>query len=270
MSSTVADGVGLRIMAIARRHWFVLRRSPHRWFDVLVWPLVDALLFGSLGVYIARSDGTGSDAAVGYLLAGILLFHVIYQSQIAVSTGFLEETWSRNLLNLMTTPLREVEYAAGVALFGMVKLGIGLGVVALAAIGFYSFNILDVGWGLLPIGALLLVCGWAISLYVIGLVLRYGQSAEVLAWGILFVVMPLSGVFYPVDALPTVLQPIAWALPTTHLFIAARELLDGQPMPWDQLAIAFVGCVVAAGLGIAYLTWMLRVFRRKGLVTRFS
>jgi ABC-2 type transport system permease protein len=254
MSATVADGAGGRVLAIARRHWFVLRRSPHRWFDVLIWPLVDALLFGSLGVYVARQDATGSDDALGYLLAGILLFHVIYQSQIAVSTGFLEETWSRNLLNLMTTPLREVEYAAGVALFGLVKLAIGIGVVALAAIGFYSFNILDVGWGLLPIGALLLVC----------------QSAEVLAWGILFVVMPLSGVFYPVDALPPLLQPIAWALPTTHLFIAARELLGGNAMPWDQLVVATLGCVVAAALGLAYLTRMLAVFRRRGFVTRFS
>jgi ABC-2 type transport system permease protein len=270
VSTTVAEGSGGRVLAIARRHWFVLRRSPHRWFDVLVWPLVDALLFGSLGVFIARQDATGSDAAVAYLLAGILLFHVIYQSQIAVSTGFLEETWSRNLLNLMTTPLREIEYAAGVALFGMVKLAIGLGVVAAAAIGFYSFNILEIGWGLLPIAGLLLVCGWAISLYVIGLVLRFGQSAEVLAWGILFVVMPLSGVFYPVDALPTVLQPIAWALPTTHLFIAARELLDGGPMPWDELAIAAAGCVVAAAVGLAFLTRMLGVFRRRGFVTRFS
>jgi ABC-2 type transport system permease protein len=260
----------LRIRAVARRHAYVLWRSPHRWFDVTIWPLVDALLFGSLGVYVAQQGGDSSKAGVAYLLAGILLFHVIYQSQIAVSTGFLEETWSRNLLNLMTTPLKEVEYACGVALFGMVKLAIGLSVVALTAIGFYSFNIFDIGWGLLPIGALLLVAGWSISLFVIGLVLRFGQSAEVLAWGILFVIMPLSGVFYPVESLPTVLQPIAQILPTTHAFNAARALLDGQPMPWDQMLYALAGCVLVAILGVAFLAHMLTVFRRRGLVTRFS
>ncbi|HVN49780.1 MAG TPA: ABC transporter permease [Acidimicrobiales bacterium] len=260
----------LRVSAVARRHAYVLRRSPHRWFDVLIWPLVDCLLFGSIGVFISRQGGTHAADAVAYLLAGILLFHVIYQSQIAVSTGFLEETWSRNILNLMTTPLREVEYAAGVALFGLVKVAIGLTVVALAALAFYSFDILDVGWGLLPIGALLLVVGWSISLFVIGLVLRFGQSAEVLAWGILFVVMPLSGVFVPIAELPPILQPIARMLPTTHLFEAARQLLDGGPMPWDQLAWALLGCVVVAALGLAYITRMLGVFRRRGFVTRFS
>ena len=83
----------------------MLLRSPHRWFDVLIWPLVDCLLFGSIGVFISRQGGTKRPTRSRYLLAGILLFHVIYQSQIAVSTGFLEETWSRNILNLMTTPL---------------------------------------------------------------------------------------------------------------------------------------------------------------------
>ena len=38
----------LRMRAIARRHAYVLIRSPHRLFDVTLWPLVDVLLFGSL------------------------------------------------------------------------------------------------------------------------------------------------------------------------------------------------------------------------------
>ena len=69
---------------------------------------------------------------------------------------------------------------------------------------------------------MLLVVGWAISLFVIGLVLRFGTGAEALAWGVMFVLLPLSGVFYPTDALPTVLQPLALALPTTHAFTALR------------------------------------------------
>jgi ABC-2 type transport system permease protein len=259
-----------RIYAITRRHAYVLMRSPHRWFDVFIWPVVDVLLWGSLGVFVANQSEDASRAGVTYLLAGILLFHVLYQSQVAASTGFLEETWSRNLLNLLATPLKEVEYAAGVALFGLAKMAAGMTVVVLAAVGFFAFSITDIGWALIPIGLLLLAAGWTISLFVVGLVLRFGQSAEVLAWGILFVVMPLSGVFYPVEALPGALQPLARVLPTTHLFAAAREVLDGQPLPWDQLAIALVGCIAFAALGVLYVTRMLRTFRQRGYVTRFS
>src|SRR3954451_16884093 len=210
----------LRMRAIARRHAYVLLRSPHRLFDVTLWPLVDVVLFGSLAAFVGTPQASTAAKASGYLLAGIVLWHVIYQSQIALSTGLLEETWTRNILNLMVTPLREVEYIAGVAMFGFVKLAMGVGVMVLGALVFFSFDRSSLGFGLVPIVAILLVVGWAISLFVIGLVLRFGSGAEALAWGVMFVLMPLSGVFYPIENLPAALQPIALLLPTTHAFEA--------------------------------------------------
>jgi ABC-2 type transport system permease protein len=260
----------LRIRAVARRHAYVLLRSPHRLFDVTLWPLVDVLLFGALAEFVGGQDTSAGTRAAGYLLAGIVLWHVIYQSQIALSTGLLEETWTRNILNLMVTPLREVEYVAGVALFGMVKLAIGVALMVLGALVFFSFDTTSLGFGLVPIFAVLLVVGWSISLFVIGLVLRYGSGAEALAWGVMFVLMPLSGVFYPVENLPAVLQPIAKLLPTTHAFEALRGLVDGDPFDWASFALSVVGSIVLLGLALWYLTAMLRLFRRRGYITRYT
>src|SRR3954469_6704378 len=260
----------LRMRAIARRHAYVLVRSPHRLFDVTLWPLVDVVLFGSLAAFVGTNGASGASKASGYLLAGIVLWHVIYQSQIAMSTGLLEETWTRNLLNLMVTPLREVEYLAGVALFGMVKLVMGVGVMVLGALVFFSFDTWSLGFGLIPVGVVLLIVGWAISLLVIGLVLRFGTGAEALAWGVMFVLLPLSGVFYPTEALPTVLQPIALLLPTTHAFAALRSLVDGNGNDWVQLALAAVGALVLLGLSMWFLVTMLRTFRKRGYITRYT
>jgi ABC-2 type transport system permease protein len=260
----------LRMRAIARRHAYVLIRSPHRLFDVSLWPLVDVLLFGSLGAYVGTTQASGSQRAAAYLTAGIILWHVVYQSQIALSTGLLEETWTRNLLNLMVTPLTELEYVGGVALFGMIKLVIGISVMTVAAFAFFSFHVWTLGLGLIPIAAVLLLVGWAISLFVMGIVLRFGTGAEALAWGIMFVVMPLSGVFYPVSALPAFLHPLALALPTTHAFIALRGLVNGQSLDVGQLVLAAVSAVALLVLGFAFLTKMLSVFRRRGLITRYS
>jgi ABC-2 type transport system permease protein len=259
----------MRVKAVARRHYYVMLRSPHRLFDVSVWPLVDVLLFGSIGAFVGQA-GTPGAAAFGYLLGGIVLWHVIYQAQIAVSTGFMEETWSRNLLNLMVTPLKEWEYVAGVAMFGLVKLALGVGLTSLGALVAFSFDITDLGLGLVPVAAVLLVCGWLIALFVVGAVLRFGSGAEALAWGVLFLVMPLSGVFYPVEALPAVLQPVALALPSTHAFSAMRILLDGGGMDWGELAIAAVETVVLTGAALAYLTHMLKLFRGRGYISRYS
>jgi ABC-2 type transport system permease protein len=262
----------LRISAVARRHAYVLYRSPHRLFDVTVWPIVDTVLFGSLGVFFAVQGGPDSAAQAGaaYLLSGIVLWHVVYQAQIAVSTGFMEETWSRNLLSLMVTPLRELELVAGIAMFGLAKLVMGVGVVAVAAFALYAFDVTSLGLALLPVVAVLLVAGWVIALFVVGLILRFGNGAEALAWGIMFVVMPLGGVFYPVEALPGFVQPIAELLPTTHAFAAGRELINGGPVPWDELALAAAGTLVAMVAALAFVTRMLRLFRRRGYITRYS
>jgi ABC-2 type transport system permease protein len=262
----------LRVRAVARRHAYVLLRSPHRLFDVTIWPVVDTVLFGSLGVFFARQGGpsSGAQAGAAYLLSGIVLWHVVYQAQIAVATGFLEETWSRNLLSLLVTPLRELELLAGVALFGLAKLVMGVGTVALAALALYAFDVTGMGLGVVPVAAILLIAGWAIALFVVGLVLRFGTGAEALAWGILFLVMPVSGVFYPVQALPGYLRPVAELLPTTHAFAAGRALVDGGPMPWRELGVATVTTLLLTAAAFAFLGWMLRLFRQRGYVTRYS
>jgi ABC-2 type transport system permease protein len=259
----------LRVRTVARRHAYVLQRAPQRWFDVVFWPVVDAVLFGSLGVYFSRQAGSGS-RGVEYLLAGILLFHVVFQAEISMATGFMEETWSRNLLNLMVTPLTEVEYIVGVMLFGLAKLVLGVSTVALVAFGLFAFKITDVGLALIPIVAILLVVGWSVGLIVIGLILRVGQGAEILAWGLLAMVMPLSGIFYPVSALPRILQPLGRLLPTTHAFAAARAVVAGHPVPWSQLGLAAIGCIVLMIAAAAFVTHMLRVFRSRGYISRHT
>ncbi|HVM41303.1 MAG TPA: ABC transporter permease [Acidimicrobiia bacterium] len=258
-----------RVGAVVRRHVYVQQRGWHRWFDVAVWPVVDTVIWGSIGVFVDQQGGASRSGAA-YMLVGILLMHVLYQSNIAVSTGFMEETWSRNLLNFMVTPLRPAEYVAGVMVLGVAKLAFGLGMVALTAFTLYSFNVLEVGWAVVPVIGVLMLVGWCIALYVISFVLRFGNGAEILAWGVLFVVVALSGAFYPVDAIPSALQPLSQALPSTHAFEAARVVLDGRPLPWERLGYALAGLAVLIPLAVAYLRHMLDVFQRRGFITRYS
>lgn len=259
----------LRVKAVIRRQGFVQLRAPQRWFDVAIWPMVDTVIWGSIGKFVDQQGGAAR-AGLPYMLSGILLMHVVYQSNVSLSTGFMEETWSRNLLNFMVTPLRELEYLGGVILFGLARLVTGLGCVALAAGVLYSFDVTSAGWGLVPVMAVLMLVGWAISLVVIGLLLRYGSGAEILTWGFLFIVIALSGAFYSPKALPAVLQPVSAVLPSTHAFTAARALLDGHPMPWGELGAALVGLAVVIPLSVGFLLRMLRVFRDRGYVTRYS
>jgi ABC-2 type transport system permease protein len=258
-----------RVRAVVRRHFLILWRSPHRWFDIVFWPVFDIVLWGSLGAFVAQ-ENHASRAATPYLLVGIMLFHVLFQAQIAVTTGFMEETWTRNLLNVMTTPLREIEYVAGLAVYGAAKLSMAMLSVTLIALTFYGFSLHEVGWALVPIAFVLLLVAWAMSMMVIGLLLRFGQSAEILAWATTFVILSFSGVFNPVEAIPGVFQPVARVLPTTHVFRAARDVLDGSGARTSDLAAGAAGALVMVALGTWFVVRMLGTFRKRGYITRYS
>ena len=258
-----------RVAVVVRRHWLVLWRSPHRWFEVGFWPLMDVVLWGSLGVFVARQD-SGSQAGTAYLLAGIVLFHVLFQVQITATTGVMEETWTRNLLNVLTTPVTELEYTVAIGFFGLLKCLLAMAALTVTTIILFGFDLSQVGWAVIPVAWILILNGWALALIVIGLILRFGQSAEILTWGLNYVVMALSGVFFPVDALPPGLQTIASVLPTTWAFATLRAALDGQPFDWSGFGIAFAESLVLIVLSALFATHLLRVFRRRGFVTRYS
>ena len=258
-----------RVRVVVRRHAYVLWRAPHRWFDIAFWPLMDVILWGSLGTFVAQQSDT-SQAGAPYLIAGILMFHILFQSQIAVATGFMEETWSRNLLNVLTTPVTEIEYVVGTATFGLAKVVLALTTLSVTAFLSFGFGLDEIGWSIIPIAFILTVVGWGVGIANIGVVLRFGQGAEILVWGSNFILMALSGVFNPVEALPGPLQPLARVLPSTHAFGALREVLAGQPLPWSEIVSGVLGSFVFLAAGIAFTVWMMRIFRERGLVTRFS
>lgn len=260
---------GLRIRSMIRRQLYVQRRAPQRWFDVGVWPVVDTVIWGSIGVYVAQQGGAAR-SSTPYMLSGILLMHVMYQSNVSLSTGFLDETWSRNLLNIMVSPLRESEMVASLVVVSFMRLLVGLTAVALAATALYAFDVTSAGWGLIPVIAVLMLTGWSIAMLVIGLILRFGSGAEILTWGILFIVIALSGAFYPLDALPGLLQPPAALLPSTHAFETARTLLDGAALPWGKLGLAALELAVVIPVALAFVLRMLRLFRVRGYITRYS
>ena len=204
------------------------------------------------------------------LVLGILLFHLVWQLTLAGSMGFLEEIWSRNVLNVWTTPITELEYGLALLLVGMARAAVAVALVAAVAVGLYAVDPTGAGWILAVGGAALILFGWAVSLLVVGLPLQYGESAEVFSWGTLVLLMPLSGIFYPPEALPGVLQPIAQVIPLTRIFEAARVALAGGPAQVADLVVGVIGSLVCAGLGIWFVLHQLRRFREQGWITRFS
>ena len=124
-----------RIAAMVRRSLLSQHRSPDFWFLLLVLPMVDGLLFGSIGVAYGVGDGP-----VVLLVTGILLFHLVWQLTLAGSFGMLDEVWSRNLMNLIATPLTERELLSSFALVGLMRTGVAVTVIGGVGLVFFAVS----------------------------------------------------------------------------------------------------------------------------------
>jgi ABC-2 type transport system permease protein len=238
-----------RIFAMVLRYWYLLRSSWPRVLELIYWPAVQMLMWGFLQLYLAENAGFFARAG-GTFIGAVLLWDILFRGQLGFSISFLEEMWARNLGNLMMSPLRPAEFIAALMIMSVVRLAVGMVPVTLLAIGFFGFNLYGMGLALAAFFVNLILTSWAIGILVSGLILRYGMSAESLAWTIMFIFLPLTCVYYPVAVLPAWLQPVAWMLAPTYVFEGMRSLLIDQVFRADlmlqALAVNMVYLIAAA------------------------
>jgi ABC-2 type transport system permease protein len=255
-----------RVAALLQRQLFLYRRSLIRLLEVVYWPLMDLLVWGFLSVYVASLRGGAG--TVAFLLGGMILWDLFFRAQQAISVSFLEDIWTRNLINVFVSPISTAEFLCSTMLLGVMKvavIGVLLGGLALL---FYAFNIFRYGLPLLPFVLTLIAAAWGNGIITTALILRFGQGAEVLAWALAFLFQPFSAVFYPVAVLPPPVQRIAWLLPTTHAFEGMRAVLAGRPVPWQHVGWGALGNVVLFAIAAGVFAWVMRIAREQGLLLR--
>jgi ABC-2 type transport system permease protein len=252
-----------RVGAMMLRYWYLLRSSWPRLLDLVYWPTVQMLTWGFLQYYIAHNAGFFARAG-GTFIGAVLLWDILFRGQLGFSISFLEEMWSRNLGNLMMSPLRPFEFITALMVMSVVRLSIGAVPVTLLAIAFFGFNLYALGLALVAFFFNLMLTSWAIGIFVSGLILRNGMGAENFAWSIMFLFMPLTCVYYPVTTLPVWLQPVAWILPPTYVFEGMRALLIQKVFRPDLMLDALALNVVFFAAGVAAFLALLRSARRHG------
>jgi ABC-2 type transport system permease protein len=242
-----------RVGAVVLRHRYLLRGSWPRIFELMYWPTIQVVLWGFISQFMATNSSWVAQAA-GVLIAAVLLWDVLFRGQLGVSIGFLEEMWSRNLGNLFVSPISPGEWAGALMLTSLMRTLIGVVPAALLAIPLYGFSIFGLGLPLILFFANLILMGWWLGLFIVGLILRHGLGAESLAWMAVFILAPVSAVYYPVSALPDWLQWVAWALPSAHVFEGMRAVLFDGAVLWGHLAAAVaLNLVFMAGATFSFL-----------------
>jgi ABC-2 type transport system permease protein len=245
-----------RIAALVRRYIYLLRGSGVRLVELIYLPFLQMLTWGFLQKFLASTENPYAQGA-GVLIGSVLLWDILFRSKIGFSTTFIEEMWSRNLGNLLTSPLRPYELVAALSLWSIIRLAVSMVPVAIAAFFIFEFNLLDLGLALAAFFFVLVLTSWSLGLIAAGVILRYGLGAEELAWSLAFLLLPLSCVYYPVSALPDWLQTVALALPPTHVFEGMRAILLEHTFKTTDLWWALGLNAVYLVAGYATFSWFL-------------
>ncbi|MBS3736646.1 ABC transporter permease, partial [Candidatus Bipolaricaulota bacterium] len=168
-------------------------------------------------VQINRIPVYAEDAEfIDFFVPGIIAFVVYLLATVLTLVTFVGERTSGTLDRLLATPLRESEVVTGYAVaFGVIGV---IQAALLLVIAILVFHITVVGNVFLAFGvtALLAVVCQSLGILLSSFARRESQAVQFIP----FVVLPaflLSGIFWPLEAVPSWLRPASYLIPVSYV-----------------------------------------------------
>lgn len=259
----------LHILGIFLKNLFLTRRSFPRLLSQFYWVTVELFFWGFITVWLRQVAGQSTRADWTLVILSALIFwNMFIRAQQSFTISFLEDIWSRNIANLFASPLKLKEFIASLIILSVLQGLVAFIYISIVAFVLYALQIWTLGFYIIPFFLNILFFGWALGLFTISLIIRFGPSADILAFSIPMLLLPLSAVYYPLSIFPAVIQKISFFLPTTHLFEGMRAILTDGIFPWQHLAWATGLNLVYFSLGLVFFYFMVRLAKKKGLIAR--
>ncbi len=226
----------------------------HVWRGNLLGHLADPLFYlAVLGFGLgSRMEPVQGVPYVAFLASGVIAGAAMSSACFETSyASFLRMRTQGTFDAMLATPLQVADIAGGEVLWAATK---GL-VSALATFTVaWAFDLLEGGWWLLPACAVVLVQGLFFGGVALSVTARV-RSLDALNHFYALFIMPvlfLSGVFFPLDALPTPLRWAAELSPLTHAVRLIRPLAAGAtPAAWPAEAALLLAAAAAGVLAAA-------------------
>lgn len=191
---------------------------------------------------------------IDFFVPGIMTFTVYQLTVLLTLLDFVRERTSGTLYRLMASPLKETEIVAGYTLAFSIVGTVQAALILI--VGTVVFKITVVGNILLAFAAIALLAVVSVSLGVLlsSIARRETQAVQLIPFIILPVLL-LSGIFLPVEGLPSWMRPAAYLLPTTYTADAVRAvLLKGWGLDKISIDVGVLVAFIVVFLVLAMLT----------------
>jgi len=242
--------------AFMERNFFLVKRY---WAWELVWlaySTANCLAIGYIGVGMERVGGSSIDGEflVLYLVVGALVWRYLSLIFYWITDIIGLERWEGTIEYTLMAPIHRLTHMAGQTLFSIAYSLISTGLVLLAAAAAFR---LDLGQANL-VGAVAVVLAGSLAFVGIGIVgsilpLLFPERGAQMTHVIIAVLLLISGVYYPVEVLPAILQKVSVLSPATYVLEGVRAALledAGLPTLMGSIIPALIIGVISIPLGL--------------------
>ncbi len=191
----------------------------------LVYSMVSTFAIGLIGKTM------GDDEAVLYLVIGALMWNFVANIFNEIAHTISWERWEGTLEYTFMAPVHRLTHLVGVTWFAILYGLTRTLIVLIASSWFFSLNLSESN----IVGALIVLAASCFPMLGLGLgvavlPLLSAEKGSQAAHIILGIIMLISGVYYPIDALPLWLQPLGRLCPVTYTIDGVRgAILESTP-----------------------------------------
>jgi lipooligosaccharide transport system permease protein len=209
------------------RNLVVLQKT---WVTNMAFYFIEPLLYLSamgfgLGVFVGEINGI---SYVQFIAPGIIASSAMWAAAAECTYGsFVRMHYQKVFHAMLATPLELEEIVTGEILTGVCKSVIYGSVILVVIAG---LGLVASPWALL-VPFVLILAGLifaALGMIWTGLV----PKIDTFSFFFTLVITPMflfSGVFFPLESLPGIMQSLAWLMPLYHIVVIIRTLVLGEP-----------------------------------------
>lgn len=256
------------------RNYHLVKRY---WSWEIVWlaySTANCLAIGYIGVGMGAVGGAAVDsqALVLYLVIGALVWRYLALIFYWITDLVGLERWEGTIEYTLMAPIHRLTHMAGQTLFSILYSLVSTGLVLVATV--VAFD-LDMRQANLP-GAVLVMLAGSLSFIGIGIIgsilpLLFPERGAQMTHVIIAVLLLISGVYYPVEVLPTALQTLAVFSPATYVLEGVRAALlenAGIEVLIQSIVPALLIGLVAIPVGLQTFAAAERYAKRAGKLHR--
>jgi ABC-2 type transport system permease protein len=207
------------------------------WSWELVWmaySIANSLSVSFIGLGMEKIGGASEANGrylVLYLVVGTLIWRYLSLIFYWITDVIAMERWEGTIEYTLMAPIRRVTHMAGQTLWSVIYSLVSTGIILAVTVAIFHIDLSQANL----LGGIVMMLAGSLSFIGVGIMgsvlpLLFPERGSQMTHVIIAVLLLVSGVYYPVDVLPSLLQRLAIYSPATYVLDGTRQaLLEGMP-----------------------------------------